>query len=539
MLSWIFGVSSRGGAHLVGEHAGLGREQQHVVEREPFLRELRRVAGALVAGEGAGRRLHGESLVADPYISEVTARTFHWTPDEFRQHGHEVVEWVARYLETVDERPVQSPVAPGWVRDQLPASPPQDPEDFAHVLADLDRVVVPGLTHWQHPGWFAYFPTGASGPSVLADLVSAGLGVQGMLWSTSPACTELETHVLDWMAELLGLPARFRSDGEGGGVIQESASGATLCALLAARWRAAGDGPFDRLRAYTSTQAHSSVEKAVRIAGLHPDQLRLLDVGADFAVDPAVLRAAMAEDRAAGLAPFFVVANVGTTSSTAIDSVAGFAEACAAERAWLHVDAAHAGSALVCPELRWIVAGLDRADSFCMNPHKWLFTNFDCDCFWVADRAALIGALSVLPEYLRNEASESGAVIDYRDWQVPLGRRFRSLKLWFVLRSYGAEGLRHHIREHVSLAQDLAVRVAGHRRLEVVAPHPLNLVCFRHVDGDDATGALLEALNADGSVLLTHTRLDDHLVIRVAIGAQATEAHHVDALWALIEEHLS
>ena len=463
--------------------------------------------------------------------------SYHWTPDDFRRHGHEVVEWVARYLETVEAHPVQSQVEPGWVRARLPAAPPSSPEPFEEILADLDEVVLPGITHWQHPGWHAYFPTGASGPSVLADLVSSGLGVQGMLWSTSPACTELETHVLDWMAELLDLPASFRSDGAGGGVIEESASGATLCALLAARWRTAGDGPFDQLRAYTSTQAHSSVEKAVRIAGLRPEQLRLIDVDDAYALRPDALAGAMGEDRAAGLAPFLVVANVGTTSSTAVDPLPAIADTCRAHDAWLHVDAAHAGSALVCPELRWIAEGLEGADSFCMNPHKWLFTNFDCDCFWVADRAALIGALSTLPEYLRNAASESGAVIDYRDWQVPLGRRFRSLKLWFVLRAYGAEGLQHHVRAHVQLTQSLAARLHAHPRLEVVAPHPLNLVCFRHVDGDEATQTLLDALNATGRVHLTHTRLDDRLVIRVAIGAQATEARHVDALWQLIEEH--
>ncbi|MFL6205656.1 MAG: pyridoxal-dependent decarboxylase [Acidimicrobiales bacterium] len=463
--------------------------------------------------------------------------SYHWTPDEFRRRGHEVVEWVARYLETIEERPVQSTVAPGWVRSQLPASPPATPEPFEDVLADLDRVVLPGVTHWQHPGWHAYFPTGASPPSVLADLVSAGLGVQGMLWSTSPACTELETVVLDWMAELLGLPDRFRSQGDGGGVIEESASGATLCALLAARWRAAGDGPFDHLRAYTSTQAHSSVEKAVRIAGLRPDQLRTIGVDDSFALRPDLLAAAMADDRRAGRTPFFVVASLGTTSSAALDPVRAIVPACGAEGAWLHVDGAHAGAALVCPELRWFADGLDGADSFCMNPHKWLFTNFDCDCFWVADRAALIGALTVLPEYLRNAASESGAVIDYRDWQVPLGRRFRSLKLWFVLRAYGAEGLRHHIREHVALTQDLADHLHEHPRLEVVAPHPLNLVCFRHVDGDAATEALLATLNATGRVLLTHARLDDGLVIRASIGAQATQERHVEALWHLIEEH--
>jgi aromatic-L-amino-acid decarboxylase len=320
-------------------------------------------------------------------------------------------------------------------------------------------------------------------------------------------------------------------------VIQDSASGATLCALLAARWRAADDGPFDRLRAYATSQAHSSIEKAVRIAGLRPDQLRSIEVRATdgFALDPAVLAAAMAEDRAAGLVPFFVVANVGTTSSTAIDPVGATADVAAAEGARLHVDAAHAGSALVLPELRWMVDGLERADSFCMNPHKWLLTNFDCDCFWVADRSDLIGALSVLPEYLRNAASESGAVVDYRDWQVPLGRRFRALTLWFVLRSYGAEGLRHHIRRHVDLAQELAARIASHPRLELSAPHPINLVCFHHVDGDDASAALMAALNASGRVLLTHTRLGDRYTIRVAVGAQATDRRHVEELWSLIE----
>jgi aromatic-L-amino-acid decarboxylase len=460
----------------------------------------------------------------------------HWTPDDFRRHGHEVVEWVARYLETLEDRPVTSDVEPGWVRAQLPASPPEEAEDFRAVLADLDRVVTPALSHWQHPGWFAYFPTGASGPSVLADLVSSGLGVQGMLWSTSPAATELETHVLDWMAELLGLPERFRSDRAGGGVIEDSASSATLCALLAARWRAAGDGPFDRLRVYASTQAHSSIEKAVRVAGLHPDQLRLVEVDDDHAARAEHLEELMAADAAAGLVPAFVVANLGTTSSTALDPVEPMARAAAEHGAWLHVDGAHAGAHLLLPELRWIATGLDRADSFCMNPHKRLLTNFDCDCFWVADRTPLIAALSVLPEYLRNAASESGAVIDYRDWQIPLGRRFRALKLWFVIRSYGAEGLRRHVRHQTALAQDLAARIDAHARLELSAPHPLDLVCFHHVDGDEASEALLTQLNATDRVFLTHTRLDGRFVLRVAVGAQATEPRHVDALWDLIDQ---
>jgi aromatic-L-amino-acid/L-tryptophan decarboxylase len=459
-----------------------------------------------------------------------------WTADEFRRHGHATVEWVARYLETLEDRPVQPDVEPGSVRAQLPPTAPERPDPFDEVLADLDRVVVPALTQWQHPGWFAYFPANTSGPSMLADLVSAGLGVQGMLWSTGPAATEVETHVLDWFVDLLGLPAAYRSDGTGGGVIQDSASSATLCALLAARWRAAGDGPFDHLRAYTSDQAHSSVEKAVRVAGLHPDQLRLVGVDRAYAMRPDELAAAMAADRAGGLLPFLVVATTGTTSSTALDPLGPIGEAARAESAWLHVDAAHAGSALLCPELRWIADGLEHADSFCFDPHKWLFTNFDCDCMWVADRSALIGALSVLPEYLRNAASESGAVIDYRDWHVPLGRRFRALKLWFVLRSFGAEGLRERLRAHVALAGDLAGRVDAHPLLELAAPVPLNLVCLRHAGGDEATEALLAHVNRPGDVYCTHTRLDGRFVLRVAIGSSTTERRHVEQLWRRLDE---
>jgi aromatic-L-amino-acid decarboxylase len=402
------------------------------------------------------------------------------------------------------------------------------------VLADLDRVIMPGITHWQSPGWFAFFPANTSGPAVLGDLISSGLGVQGMLWATSPAATELETHVLDWVVELLGLPARFLSTGAGGGVIQDSASSATLCALLAARHRVDVDD-IRALRCYASAEAHSSVEKAVRIAGLAPEQLRLVEGGPAHALDAHAFAAAVETDLAAGLVPFFAVASAGTTSSTAFDPVAAMADVTSEHGIWLHVDAAFAGSAAVCPELRWVNDGVDRADSYCFNPHKWLFTTFDCDCFYVADRSSLIAALSVLPEYLRNDASASGAVIDYRDWQIPLGRRFRSLKLWFVLRHYGAEGLRHHIRRHIELAAGFAARVVEHPRLELAAPVPLNLVCFRHVDGDAATEALLAAINADGRVYLTHTRLDDRFVIRACIGQTTTEAEHVDVLWSLVD----
>ena len=459
--------------------------------------------------------------------------SFHMTPDELRRHGHAVVDWVADYLERVGTLPVVPDVAPGAVRAALPLSPPERGEPFEDVLADVDRVVVPGLVHWQSPGFFAYFPCNGSGPAILGELLSAGLGVQGMLWATSPAATELETHVLDWVVELLGLPERFSSRGSGGGVIQDSASSATLCALLAARERAGG--PYDELTGYTSSQAHSSVEKAWRIAGLRPDHLRLVDVDGSYAMRPDVLAAAVAVDVAAGLRPAFAVATVGTTSSNAMDPVGAVADVMAAEGAWTHVDAAMAGTAAVCPEYRWIHDGLERADSYCFNPHKWMFTSFDCDCFYVADRGALIRALSVVPEYLRNEATESGAVIDYRDWQVPLGRRFRALKLWFVIRHYGAEGLRHHVREHVALAQDLAAWVRADPRLVLAAEPPLNLVCVRHAGGDEPTQALLDALNATSEVYLTHTRLDGRLVIRVSVGAAATRARHVERLSELMD----
>ena len=333
-------------------------------------------------------------------------------------------------------------------------------------------MILPGVTHWQSPNFFAFFPANTSGPAILGDLISSGLGVQGMLWVTSPACTELETHVMDWMADLLALPERFKSSSSGGGVIEDSASSATLCALLAARERATGlaaneRGPDGRLVAYTSSQAHSSVEKAVKIAGIGRQNLRLIEVDENFAMRPERLREQMQKDRQAGLQPFFVVATLGTTSSNAFDPLAEIGEICRQEGAWLHVDGAMAGVAAICPEYRALFAGLELADSYCTNPHKWMFTNFDCDCFFVASRADLIRALSILPEYLRNQATESGAVIDYRDWQVPLGRRFRALKLWFVIRYYGVQGLQHHIRQHVALAQEFAGWVAAAQDFEL------------------------------------------------------------------------
>ncbi len=413
---------------------------------------------------------------------------------------------------------------PGWVRDQLPAQPPEHPEPHAAVLADLDRVIVPALTQWQHPGFFGYFPANTSGPSALADLVAAGLGVQGMLWSTSPAATELETHVLDWLAQLLGLPERFR----GRGVIQDTASSATLCALLAARERAAAAGAA--LTVVASQEAHSSVDKAVAIAGLDPGAIVRVPCDARGRLDAAAL-----DEVLAGLdGPVFLVATVGTTSTGAVDPLEAIGGAITGRDVWLHVDGAWAGTAAVCPELRWVGEGLGAADSYVTNPHKWLLTAIDCSALWIADPTWLQRALAITPEYLRDAASASGAVIDYRDWQVGLGRRFRALKLWFVLRMIGAQGLRAHVRRHVALGEDLGARVRAHPRLELVAPVELALVCLAHRDGDAATQRLLDAVNAAPDLLATHTRMGGRLVLRVAIGGVRTEQRHVDRLWEVL-----
>ena len=418
----------------------------------------------------------------------------------------------------------------------LPGSAPEEPEPFAAILADLDRVVLPGTMHWQAPGFFGFFPANASPPSILGELVAAGLGVNGMVWATSPACTEIETVMLDWLVDLLGLPGGFRSGSAGGGVIQDSASSATLCALLAARERALRAGAaLSDLCVYASVEAHSSVEKGARVAGFDPRHIRLVSVDSQFRLDIAALASAVRADRDAGLVPCCAVAAAGTTSSMAFDPIRAVGTLCRAESMWLHVDAAMAGSAAICPELRAHHDGLELADSYAFNPHKWLLTNFDCDCFYVADRASLVEALSITPEYLRNEVSESGSVIDYRDWQVPLGRRFRALKLWFVLRSYGAEGLRHHVREHVRLSQELTGLVAADARFELCAPPALNLTCFRHVGGDEASKELLEALNATGKVFLSHTRLGGRYTIRCCVGGTWTKERHVRMLWALID----
>jgi aromatic-L-amino-acid/L-tryptophan decarboxylase len=467
------------------------------------------------------------------------------TPDEFRSNGHLLIDWIADYIENVEHQRVVPDVAPGDVRARLPEHPPPDIEPFSSVMTDVDEVIVPGLTHWQHPDFFAYFPANNSYPSILGELLAAGLGVQGMSWVTSPACTELETLMLDWMREMLDLPERFRSTSEhGGGVIQGSASEAMLVAIASARWRATGgavnhDGDTTRLVAYQSAQAHSGIEKGLRIAGIGTDRIRTVPHDDSFAMRADRLTEMIAADRAAGLVPFFVCSTHGTTSSLAFDPTPEIGEICARESLWLHVDAAMSGIAALAPEHRWVNDGLERADSVSTNPHKWMGVNFDCNLYWTADRAALLGALSILPEYLRSERSEAGAVIDYRDWQVPLGRRFRALKLWFAIRTDGVESFRTMIRRHVGLTQELAALIRSDPLLEIVAPHPLNLLCVALADddaqrGNARTDRLVEILNESGEAWFTRTVLDDRSVLRISIGSRTTERRHVLDAWRLI-----
>jgi aromatic-L-amino-acid decarboxylase len=468
-------------------------------------------------------------------------KSFHMTPDEFRRHGHAVIDWIADYYQRIESFPVLARVQPGDIRRSLPKQAPIHGESFETILQDVDRLILPGVTHWQSPNFFAYFPANGSGPGILGDLLSSGLGVQGMLWSTSPACTELETHVLDWLVPMLGLPEKFLSTSSGGGVIQDTASSSTLCAVLAGRERATRfasnqRGCHGKLVAYTSTQAHSSVEKAIKIAGIGLANLRLIDVDANFAMRPDLLRFRIEQDQRASLLPCFVCGTVGTTSSNAIDPIPEIGALCRQHGIWFHVDAAMSGTAALCPEFRHIHKGLEFADSYCFNPHKWMFTNFDCDCFWVADRKSLIDTLSILPEYLRNQASDSGAVIDYRDWHIQLGRRFRSLKLWFVIRHYGIEGLQYHVRQHVALAQQFAAWVRADDRFELAAAAPLNLVCFRHRAGDAVNQQLMDALNQSGELFLTHTKLNGKMTLRFCVGQTNTTERHVREAWEQIRK---
>ena len=466
-------------------------------------------------------------------------------PDDFRRHGHQLVDWMADYMRDVGALPVTPAVRPGDVLRQLPTSPPENGEPFDTLLQDFTRIIVPGMTHWNHPGWFAYFPANNSPPSILAEMLTATLGAQCMSWATSPAATELEQATMEWLRQMLGLPTDFT------GVIQDTASTATLVALLSARERATDQaagvsglaGTGARLTVYASSEAHSSIDKGVKLAGYGLEQLRRVPVDQAYALMPDALDRMIVADRKAGFVPACVVATVGTTSSTAIDPLPRIAEVCRRHAVWLHVDAAYAGTAAIVPELRHLFDGVEQADSFVFNPHKWMLVNFDCSAYFVRDRDALLATFKVTPEYLRT--AEDRDVVNFRDWGIQLGRRFRALKLWFVIRSYGLEGLRELVRKHVRLARELAEWIEAAPGFELMAPVPLGLVCFRYrppelrVDDprlQDLNAALLARVNATGRVRLTHTRLGGQFVIRVAIGQRQTERAHVEEVWRLIKE---
>ncbi|RVU21678.1 pyridoxal phosphate-dependent decarboxylase family protein [Methylobacterium oryzihabitans] len=461
--------------------------------------------------------------------------------ESFRTWAHRAADWSADYLAGVADRPVRAQVAPGEVFRQLPETPPDRGEAMEAIFSDLDRIILPGMTHWQHPRFFAYFPANASPPSVVAEFVTAALAAQCMLWQTSPAATELETRVLDWLRQMIGLPEGFA------GVIQDSASGATLAALLTAReralgWRGNAEGLAGQapVRIYASAEVHSSVDKAVRIAGIGDANLvRVPVAGPLHGMDPAALDAAIRADRDAGLLPAAVVACLGGTGIGACDPIDAVAEVAGRHGLYLHVDAAWAGSAMICPEFRGLMQGAERADSLVFNPHKWLFTHFDCSAHFVRDPKALTDTLGLKPSYLRTLGREG--VTDYNEWSVPLGRRFRALKLWFVIRSYGVEELRAMICRHVAWAGELAGLVAAEPGFEVVTAPVLSLFSFRYVpagrdDLDDLNLRLVERLNDDGRIYLTQTRHRGQAVIRFQVGQTATTRDDVLAAWDVVRE---
>lgn len=468
-----------------------------------------------------------------PSISSPTAAA-----EAYRKWSAKSADLIGNYLESIEDRPVGPSVEPGWLLGELPESPPLSAEDFSAVLSDVEELIVPALVHWQSPGFHGYFPANTTWPAAMGDLVSAGLGQIGMLWATSPAATELEIRMLDWVAELCGLPERFRhaAEGPGGGVIQDSASSGTLVALVAARESAGGRDVLHKQVIYTSSEAHSSVVKGARVAGFRDSLIREVAVDTHQAMDSEALRHQMASDAEANLIPTAVVATVGTTSTMAVDPVREIALIASLHGAWVHVDAAMAGAATICEEHRDLTDGLELADSYLFNPHKWWGVTFDCTTMWFADREPVIAALSITPPYLRDAVATSDEVTDFRDWQIQLGRRFRSLKLWFVLRAIGSDGLRQMIRTHIGEAEWLAQQVTDSGIWEHAAAPRLNLVCIRHVDGGSETQRVLKRINESNEALLTPTVIQDEPVIRLSVGSPFATRSDTERLWGLLSD---
>jgi aromatic-L-amino-acid decarboxylase len=463
-------------------------------------------------------------------------------PDEFRRHAHRLVDWMADYFATAGDLPITPQIKPGDVIKRLPSAAPEQGEAFERLFADFQSIIMPGMTLWNHPGWFAYFPGNTSPPSVLAEMLTATLNAQCMSWATSPAATELEQVVMEWLRQMVGLPHGFV------GSIQDTASTATLVALLSARERASGftagmrglGRTGARFTVYASTEAHSSVDKAVKLAGYGLDQLRRIPVQHEYAMRTEALVDAITRDVAEGWVPACVIATVGSTSSTAIDPLPAIADVCRRHGAWLHVDAAYAGTAAIVPEMRHLFSGMELADSVVFNPHKWMLVNLHCTAYFVRDREALLRTFQATPEYLRT--AQDAEVTNYRDWGIQLGRRFRALKVWFVIRSYGVGALRQLVRTHVGLARELASWIESSENFELMAPVPFGLVCFRcrprgMTDGheiDQINQALLSRVNSSRRVYLTHTQLGGRYVIRLVVGQRQTERSHVEEAWRLI-----
>ena len=464
------------------------------------------------------------------------------TPDEFRKHAHELVEWMAGYMENVEDFPVKSQVKPGEIFNKIPDKPPMHSESFDSLMRDFDEIIMPGITHWQNPNFFAYFPANTSPASVLAEMLTATLGAQCMIWETSPAAAELEEKMMIWLRDLIGLPSGFE------GVIQDSASTATLAAILTAREKSTGfSGNTEginksmALKVYCSDQTHSSVEKAVKIGGIGKKNLVKIPVRDDFSMDPEKLKEAIISDRKRGHTPCCVAATLGTTSTTAVDNLRAIGEICREYDAWLHVDAAMAGTALILPEFQWMLEGKEYIDSFVFNPHKWMFTNFDCTAFFIKDAATLIKTFEILPEYLKTRTR--GKVNDYRDWGVPLGRRFRALKLWSVIRTYGVEGLQDKVRNHIAIAKELAEKISGETDFELLAPTVISVVCFRYIPKGISTHQLnavneklIHQLNDSGKLYLSHTVLNGKYTLRMVTAQTNVTREHVDKAWFLIKE---
>jgi len=460
--------------------------------------------------------------------------------EQFRKHGHKMVDWIADFMDNIKKYPVHPNIQPGEIKSKLPKNAPTKGEKMEDIFNDFQNIILPGITHWQHPCWFAYFPANNSPPSVLGEFLTAALGAQCMIWKTSPAAEELEEVTMEWLRKMIGLPEGMV------GVIQDSASTSTLVALIVAREKVSNfninnKGFTESLIVYCSEEAHSSVVKGAKIAGYGWENIRLIPVDENFAMDPAKLEEAILKDKAESKKIACVCATLGTTSSAGVDPLDKIGAICKKHHVWLHVDAAYAGTAAILPEKRWIMDGIEYSDSFVFNPHKWLLTNFDCSAFFVKDPATLKKTFEIHPEYLKT--GMDAQVNNYRDWGIQLGRRFRALKLWFVLRSYGLEGLQNMIREHIRLAQMLKQWIKDDPRFELMAPVDFSLVCFRcnpkNVSDQQLDGLnrrLLESVNKTGKTLLTHTTLKGRYVIRFCIAQRTTREEHVRRIWKLITD---